>query len=121
MFFKSYLIFIFVKFLWIGLIFGVLRIFKKILCHFCKNNLYISNSLSFLFWIGLGDQFIKLCAEYYDYAFCWFGLIAVFLGLFLVEISLNFFFTKLIFLLYNKLVDYGLRKKNGKHKSIETG
>lgn len=120
MFFKSYLFFIFLKFLWSGLFFGLVKLVIEKIVFLFKNNVYVYNLFSFAFWLVFGYQFIILCSTFYDFSFCWFGLLGMFFGLFLVKISLNFLFTNLGFLLYNKFVKLRLRKKkNEKHRANE--
>lgn len=111
MFFKNYLIYIFLKFLWVGLIFGLIRLVFNFVNKLTKNNVYVFNLLSFVFCIMFGSSFIYLCFLYYNYAFCWFGLLGMFLGLFLVKVSLDFLLTSLLTILYYKFTNFRLRKK----------
>ena len=114
MFFKNYLIYIFVRFLLIGLYFGLARIPCKWIVRLSKDNVYVHNLVWFAFWLAFGGVFALFSVSVYNYTFCWFGLLAMFLGLFLVKISIEFFFTNLILLLYNKFASRKLRKsKNG--------
>jgi len=110
-FFKNYLIYIFLKFLWVGLIFGLIRLVFNFVNKLTKNNVYVFNLLSFVFCIMFGSSFIYLCFLYYNYAFCWFGLLGMFLGLFLVKVSLDFLLTSLLTILYYKFTNFRLRKK----------
>lgn len=116
MFFKNINIYIFFKFLWIGLIFGAIKIIFDITNRFFHENIYIYNILSFIFWLGFGIVFILLCNEFYGASFCWFGLLGMFLGLELVKYSLNFFLTSLIVLIYHKVKNIKLRKKLNEKK-----
>ena len=110
-FFKNFYFFIFLKFLWAGLILGFVSIFFKILDRVFRHNVYFYNLISFIFYIIFGIEFVYLCIMYYEMSFCWFGLVGMFLGMYLVKISLDFFFTKLSTMLYNKVVKLSLRKK----------
>ena len=65
-------------------------------------NVYFLNFVSFSFWLAFGFMFSQLCLMFYNYQFCWFGLLGMMLGLILVKISVEFFFTKFAMLLYNK-------------------
>ena len=111
MFFKNYLIFIFFKFLWAGLIFGLIRIVFNWINRVTRDNVYIYNFISFVYWLSFGIYFILLCFNFYDYSFCWFGLIGMFVGLFLVRVSLDFLLTNLLLILYYKFGKKSLRKK----------
>lgn len=111
MFFKNYLIYIFLKFLWIGLIFGLIRLVFNLINKLCKDNVYVYNLTSFIYWISFGGFFIALCFLYYNYSFCWFGLLAMLLGLFLVKVSLDFLLTNLLVILYYKFTNFKTRKK----------
>ena len=120
MFFKNFLIFIFFKFLWSGLIFGLIKILCNFVCRLLKNNVYAVNIISFCYWGLFGLHYIKLCFIYYNLSFCWFGLLGMFLGVGLIKISLDFLFTKLFLLVYNKMAKLRLRKgRNGKLQSNE--
>lgn len=112
MFFKNYLIFIFVRFLILGLYFGLARIPCKWAVRLSKNNVYVHNLVEFAFWLAFGGVFALCSVLLYNYTFCWFGLLAMFLGLILVKISIDFFFTNLILLLYNKFTVRKKRKRN---------
>ena len=119
MFFKSYLFYIFLKFLWAGLFWGLINIGCKIVNFLCNKNVYVFNLISFLFCLGFGYHFILLCQEFYNFSFCWFGLLGMMVGLILVQISLNFLFTNMFIMLYNKFVSFKLRKvQNGKQRTI---
>lgn len=103
MFFKNYLVAIFLKFLLIGLYFGLVKIFCKAVINLSRRNIFVVNLISFVFWLAFGAMFAYLSVTLYNYSFCWFGLLGMFLGLFLVQFSIDFFFTNLVFLIYNKL------------------
>lgn len=104
MFFKNYLISLALKFLWIGLIFGLFHIFCQMVIKISKRNVYISNLVGFCFWLLFGFVFARMSFVLYNYRACWFGLISMLLGLVLVKISIDFFFTKFVKVLYNGLV-----------------
>lgn len=109
MFFKNFLIFVFLKFLWVGLIFGLFKLVCNAVTVLFKKNVYVCNLVSFCFWLAFGITFSVMSFALYNFSFCWFGLLGMLFGLLLVKISVNFFFTIFVKLLYNK----------AKHKSTE--
>ena len=120
MFFKNFLIFVFFKFLWAGLVFGLIKIVCNLVLRLFKNNVYAVNLISFCYWGLFGFHFLKLCFIYYNLSFCWFGLLGMFLGIGLVKISLDFLFTKSFLLVYNKIAKLRLRKgRDGEFQSNE--
>ena len=122
MFFKNALIFLFLKFFWFGLIFGLIWLLCKLVIKVSKNNVYIFNIITFCFVLAFGVIYVWLCNSYYNYSFCWFGLLGMVLGIILVSISINFFFTIFAKLLYNKCIKRNLRgRKNGKLQSNQEG
>lgn len=110
MFFKNYLIYIFLRFLWFGLLLGFIRLIFNLLNRLSRDNVYVYNLLSFMYWGAFSLTFIMLCNSLYNYSFCWFGLLAMFLGVFIVRISFDFFLTNLLSLLYYKFTKNRLRK-----------
>ena len=112
MFFKNHLISLAAKFLWVGLILGMFYIVCEIVVKLSRRNVYVTNIVGFCFWLLFGGLFARMSIVYYNYSFCWFGLISMLTGWFLVKISINFFFTKFAKLLYNKLAN----SKKGKRK-----
>ncbi len=111
MFFKNQLIFVFLRFLLIGLYFGLARIPCKLISRLTKNNVIVYNIISFAYWLAFGAMFAWGCVAIYNYSFCWFGLLGMLFGIILVEISINFFFTNLFLLLYNKFKKRFSREK----------
>jgi len=111
MFFRNSLIYLFLKFFWIGLILGLFLIVCGLVIKASRKNVYIYNIISFCYCLLFGGIFTYLCIKYYNFSFCWFGLLGMFLGLGLTKISINFFFTKLAKLLYNKFKNVSERKK----------
>ena len=109
MFFKSYLISVAARFLWAGLILGLFFMVCKLVKVVSNKNIYISNLTDFCFWLLFGGVFVLFCNLYYSYSFCWFGLLLMLFGLFLVKICGDFFFTSFAKVLYNVLT----KKKKG--------
>lgn len=114
MFFKNATILLFGKFLWIGIAFGLVWLFFSLVINISRKNVYVFNLLTFVFWIAFGFVYVQLCLHYYNYSFCWFGLLGQILGLALVKISIEFFFTLFAKLLYNGINKGLKRKKDGK-------
>ena len=112
MFFKNYLIDLSPLFLWVGLVFGLIHIFCKCVVKLFRNNIYVTNFVGFCYWLLFGGFFARICLVYYNYCFCWFGLLFMFFGFFLVKISVDFFFTKFAKVIYNKFT----KKKRGKQR-----
>ncbi len=114
MFFNNATILLFGKFLWVGIALGMLWLVFSMIIKFSHKNVYVYNLLTFVFWLAFGVVYVWQCISYYNYSFCWFGLLGQLLGLILVKISIEFFFTILAKLLYNGLNKGLKRKKDGK-------
>lgn len=119
MFFKNHLLYLALKFLWLGLVFGLVYVIVKLVYRLSKNNVYVRNFVSFCFWIAFGMSFSMLCVWAYDARFCWFGLLFMCFGMVLVKISIDFFFTKFVGLLYNKLRKLTKGGENGQLQTKE--
>ena len=115
MFQNEQIIELFFKFVWLGLVFGVLSLLFKFVVDLCKRNTYILNAMTFTFWLGFGSVFNFVCIKLYNYSFCWFGLVGMFAGLLFVRISIGFFFDYFVRLIYNKVkIVKNKRSANGK-------
>lgn len=112
MFFKNASIYLFLRFLWFGLVLGLILLFFKFVIRVFRKNVYIHNLLMFCYTLLFGLTYCYLCKTFYNFSFCWFGLFGMVLGLILVKISIEFFFTKIISLLYNKFTKLFSRRKN---------
>ena len=120
MFFSNFLFFLFLKFLWVGLILGVFKIFCNFVCKLSHHNIYVVNLVNFCFWSIFSIIFIYFCINFYNFQFCWFGFISMLIGIYFIKISVEFFFTNVLKLLYNKIDKDRLRKnRNGKLKYDE--
>lgn len=115
MFFKNSFIFVGLKFLWIGLLMGLVYLVFNLLTKVSKRNLYFSNIVGFCFWLAFGMLFSWCSILNYNYSFCWFGLLFMLSGFFFVKKTQQIFFTKFILLLYNSVTKRKLPKgiKNG--------
>ena len=120
MFFNNFFIIIFLKFFWLGLFLGLFKIFCNMICKVSNTNIFVVNIVNFSFWSLFSLFFIYFCSIFYNLEFCWFGFIGCLLGINFIKISVEFFFTNLIKLLYNKINNKKARKiTNGKLGSNE--
>ena len=119
MFFKNGLIVLFVRFLWVGLVLGVVSIVVKIVSKIFRKNVFIVNILSFLFWITFGCLYILMCFKFNDYSFSGVGLSAMVLGVLIIKISIEFFFDYFLRFIYNEVSLLKRKNKNGKLQTDE--
>ncbi len=120
MFFKNALITLFLKFLWVGLIFGLIWIVCSLVIKLSRKNIFVFNIVTFCYFLGFGMTFAIMCVTLYNYSFCWFGLLAMAFGVILIKISIEFFFTIFVKLLYNKFTkSFYKGKKDGKFQQVE--
>lgn len=113
MFFRNATIDLFVKFLWLGLIFGALHIIFKIITKIFRKNVFIANIISFIFWISLGFIFAVMCLKLNNYEFSKIGLLGTLSGLLIIKISVEFFFDYFIRFIYNEFIIKRRKYKNG--------
>lgn len=111
-FFNNANIFLFFKFTWWGLLLGLGLILVDIIVRLTRKNIYVYNLVTFCFWIVFGGIYASLSLTYYNYSFCWFGLLGMVLGAFIVQISIKFLFTSFMKLLYNKFTKSRRNKNN---------
>ena len=105
---------IFLKFFVLGVIFGavfeVCKIFKLI----SKNNIFIVNTVYFVYFCTLGTYFcsflLKICSGVVNV----YTIIAVVLGIVIEQISIGFLFTKFYKLVYNIGTKIIIKAKNTK-------
>ena len=114
MFFRNHLFLLALKFLWLGLVLGLVYVVVKLVYRASKRNVYVCNFVSFCFWLAFGMSFAWLSVWGYSGRFCWFGLLFIVLGMILVKISIDFFFTKFAGLLYNKFKKLTKGGRNGR-------
>ena len=119
MFFKGATIFIASRFLWLGLVFGSAYFLCKVLFKISKHNVYVSNLVSFVYWLVFGFVFSRACFILNDYSFCFYGLLSTLAGFALARISVDFVLTFFARLLYSNVRNYGKREKNGKLQTSE--
>lgn len=105
---------LFLKFFYVGLIFGLIMIIFDLVCKIFKRNVYVFNLAWFVFFLAFGFVFSRMSLNLFNFSFCWFGLFGMILGTFLVKISIKFFFDNLIRLIYNIIIKVGDKKRYGK-------
>lgn len=114
MFFREFQIGLFVKFLWLGLVFGIVAVLAKLIVKLTRKNVFITNIVCFLYWLGFGLFYFFMCCKFYEFSFCWFGLFAMLLGIAIIKISIEFFFDYFVRFIYNEITNKKRSKENGK-------
>ena len=114
MFFRNASALLFVKFLWLGLIFGVISIVLKTIAKIFRKNVFIVNILTAVFWFCLTIIFMAMCIRFNNYAFSGVGLFGVLTGIAIIKISIDFFFDYFIRFIYNEFILHKRKKENGK-------
>lgn len=112
MFFNNHLIFLSLKFFWVGLIFGLVYILFYMTGKVCKKNIYVCNVLGFCYFLSFGFCYSLMSISLYNYSFCWFGLVFMLAGFYLVKKTQQIFFTKIAWLLYNKTANRKQKRKD---------
>lgn len=105
---------IFLKFFVLGIIFGgvyeICKLFKLV----SKNNIFIVNTINFVYFCVLGTYFcsflIKICSGVVHI----YTVFAVILGIIIEQISIGFLFTKFYKLVYNVFVKIANKAKSTK-------
>lgn len=123
MFFNNHLIFLSLKFFWVGLVFGFVFIAFDLADKLCHKNIFVSNFLGFFYWLTFGFCFCIMSVSFYNYSFCWFGLVFMIAGFYLVKKTQQIFFTKIAWLLYNKTANRKQKRKDisGKLQTSQKG
>ena len=114
MFFKGVKVVLFAKFLWAGLLLGVVAILLKTIVKIFRKNTYLVNLFTFVFIVAFGVIFSYLCFLLNDYSFSGVGLIAMTLGIAIIRISVEFFFDYFIRFIYNEFSLLKRKRRNGK-------
>ena len=107
---------IFLKFLFLGIIFGVFYEICKIIKIVSKDNVFITNTSNFLFFCTFGVYFCSFLTRFAGGEFQLFTIFSSILGFVLEQNSIGFFFTFARKLLYNVS-----RKVKNKIKSTKLG
>ena len=113
-FFRNFEIVLFSKFLWVGLVCGLLAIILKMVSKVFRKNVYVVNLLMFLFVTVFGCGFSLMCYFFNNYSFSAIGLFAMLLGVLIIRISVEFFFDYFIRFIYNEFSLLKRKDKNGK-------
>ena len=113
-FFRNFEIVLFSKFLWVGLVCGLLAIILKMVSKVFRKNVYVVNLLMFLFVTAFGCGFSLMCYFFNNYSFSSIGLFAMLLGVLIIRISVEFFFDYFIRFIYNEFSLLKRKDKNGK-------
>ncbi len=111
MFFQGQNLELFFRFVWLGLIFGASSVLVKLIIKLFKRNLYVTNLICFVYWLGFGMVYNLMCVYFYNYTFCWFGLLGMVVGMILIKISIEFFFDRLVSFIYNKIILVKTKRK----------
>lgn len=117
MFFQNVNVLLFVKFLWAGLILGLVSVVLKIIAKILRKNVYVVNGLTFIFWMGFGTIYYYMCLLFNNQAVSMLGLFGMLLGILIIKISIDFFFDYFIRFIYN---EFRLRKGKRGNGKIQT-
>jgi len=114
MFFRNASAILAVKFLWVGLLFGIASIFLKFFVKLTRKNVYIVNIVCFVFWLTFGLVFSAMCFYFNDYSFSFYGLVSMLAGIIIVKISIEFFFDYFVRFIYNGVSNAKEKRRNGR-------
>ena len=114
MFFKGYQIELFSKFLWVGLVLGVCAIILKTISKVFRRNVYIVNTLMFVFVSAFGVIYSLMCFRLNNYSYSGIGLFSMLLGVLIIRISVEFFFDYFLRFIYNEFSLVKRKRRNGK-------
>lgn len=92
---------IFLKFLFLGIIFGFVYEICKILKLVFKNNVFITNTANFIFFCTFGVYFCSFLMRFANGNVYLYTIFASIIGFVLEQNSFGFFFTFIYKLLYN--------------------
>lgn len=113
MFFKQELLSLFVKFLWVGFLFGLVAVVLKTIAKIFKKNVFVVNLFTFAFWTLFGWVYFCLCCKFASFSFCGVGLFGMIAGVIIIKISIDFFFDYFLRFIYNEFKNLKRKKKNG--------
>lgn len=105
---------VFLKFFALGVVFGVIFEVCKLTKIISKNNIWIVNTIKFVFWAIFGTYFCASVLSHCNGNVLWYTVLAVLLGFFLEQISIGFLFTKFYRLVYNIFVKVWNKTKSTK-------
>lgn len=92
---------IFLKFFVLGVIFGLIYEVCKLFKIISKNNLFIVNTITCIYFCTLGTTFCSFLLKICNGSVNVYTIIAVVLGILIEQICIGFFFTKFYKLVYN--------------------
>lgn len=92
---------IFLKFLFLGIIFGLIYEICKLTKRITKNNIFIVNTVKFVYFSVLGIFFCSFVLRLCSGQVLFYTIFAVIVGIILEQISIGFFFTKFYDMVYN--------------------
>lgn len=107
---------VFLKFLALGAVFGLLFEICKIVKRISKNNIFIVNTIYFVYFCALGTCFCSFALKLCNGIVFWYAIVAIILGIIIWQISIGFLFTKfynLVYNVFNKIVQRCKRTKLG--------
>ena len=116
MFFGNISILVFVKFLWAGLVLGVISIGMKIIAKIFRKNIIVVNLFMFLFVMLASCVYILMCVRFNNFSLSWVGLLGLISGIVIIKISVDFFFDYFIRFIYNEFILKRGKNGNGKRK-----
>ena len=116
MFFGNFKVLLFIKFLWAGLILGLISIILKTFVKIFRKNVVLINLFEFLFVLCTTAVYVFMCVQFNNYSLSWVGLIGLVLGVVIIKISIDFFFDYFIRFIYNEFILRRVNKENGKRK-----
>lgn len=108
---------IFLKFLFLGVIFGLFFEICKIIKIISKNNIFITNTINFIYFCTFGTYFCSFLLKFAGGTLYIYTILASVFGFVLEQISIGFFFTNLYKLLYNVFTKLMSRAKSTKFGS----
>ena len=114
MFFQNVKVLLFIKFLWAGLILGLVSVGMKLVAKIFRKNVFVVNGLMFIFWIGFAVVFYILCLMFNNHSVSVLGLSGMLTGVAIIKISIDFFFDYFIRFIYNEFIILKGKRKNGK-------
>ena len=116
MFFNNASVLLFVKFLWVGLILGLVSVVLKLIAKIFRKNIIIVNLFMFIFLIACAGCYLLLCVQFNNFSLSWVGLLGIVTGVVIIKISIDFFFDYFIRFIYNEFISRRRDRENGKRK-----
>ena len=121
MFFQNVNVLLFVKFLWAGLVLGLVSVLLKTFAKVARKNVYVVNGLTFVFWIGFCAIYYYMCLLFNRQSVTVLGFFGMILGIVIIKISIDFFFDYFIRFIYNEFILRKGKKEKWKSTSKQKG